>query len=210
MLCMTKYLSKWKYRELLYAILFVYSYYLGRNVQYDHFYFGIMLLGMWLCDFYYNPFRTWSFGKSKYKSMLFGIIGIILVAVPKGSPAEGFYHWVCYLKITHYLYWALGWGCLVIAIENSCLLRKVMENKLFQKLGGISFAIFAVHWPIVISLNCYLLLGFIRKFSYTKAALASMLISLTVIILFSCFVQYIVYEHLFKIERKTIERLESE
>lgn len=210
LLCMTKYLSKWKYREPVYAMLFVCSYYLGYRVQYEYFYFGIMLLGMWLCDYYYSPFRTWKFGKSKYKAMLFGIIAIILIAVPKGTPAEGFYHWICYLRITHYLYWAFGWGCLVIAIENSGLLKKVMESKVFQKLGEISFAVFAVHWPVIISLSCYLLLVFTNYFSYTKAALLSMLLSLAVIILLSCLVQYIIYKHLFKLEKIIVKRLESE
>lgn len=210
LLCLTKYFSQWKYREVLYAILFVFSYYLGCKVQYEYFYFGIMLLGMWLCDYYYSPYHAWRVKKNKYKALIFGIIGIILAAVPKGSPAEGFYHWVCYFKITHYLYWAVGWGCLVIAIENSCFIRKVIESKLFQKLGKISFAIFAVHWPVVISLNCYLMLVFIRHISYTKAVLASMLISLAVIILFSYLVQYVVYEYLFKIEGKIVERLESD
>lgn len=92
LLILNKFCSKLKTRYIIYSILICLSYMSGR-LQYENFYFGIMLLGMLLCDVFYNPLSS-----AKRLHVPMGIIcmiaGVYLVSVPKGSPSNGIYSWI--------------------------------------------------------------------------------------------------------------------
>ena len=209
LLGLNKFCLKWKFRYILYMFLFAVSYLAGKY-KYEYFYFGIMLLGLFICDIYYNPYKKYVLKRNSVLGILCMIVGFILASVPKGYPEHGFYHYFGYIHVTHYVFWAFGWGLIVIAVENLFLVRRVLENKVFLWVGDISFAVFAVHWPITISLSSWMVLKGVQHTSYMRAALFSMFLTVGLVIGVAWIVQHKVYKPLCQIEKGIIKKLENE
>lgn len=209
LLTLNKFFQKSGYRYWVYGVLFVVSYYIGRQ-KYESFYFGIMLLGMAMADYFYNPNTVQRMKKSATLGIICMIVGLILVSVPKGYPTEGLYYYFGYINVTHYLFWAVGWGLVVIAIENVTGIKRLLEKKIFTKLGDISFAVFAVHWPIVVSVTSYMVMSLSNTFSYMFSVLLAMLVTFVLVIFVSYIVQHKIYRKLLQIEKGLIKRLENE
>ncbi len=209
LLIINKFCSKLKVRYIIYGILICLSYMSGR-LQYENFYVGIMLLGMLLCDVFYNPLSS-----GKRLPVPMGIIcmiaGVYLASVPKGSPGNGIYSWIVTLPITHYLYWAIGWSFIVIAIESVSGIRRFLENRVFLWLGDVSFAIFAVHWPVVVSVSCAFLLGLLKinGMSYAGACCLVVTVTIAIVIGVSWIVQNKIYKYLCKFVNRIVEKLEK-
>lgn len=209
LLALNKFCQKNKFRYILYAGFFVISYFMGTQT-YESFYLGIMLLGMTIADFFYNPYKKHTIKKNPVLGIACMVIGLILVSVPKGYPTQGLYFYFGYIHVTHYLFWTLGWGLIVIAIENVAGFKTILEKKVFLKLGDISFGVFAVHWPLTVSVASYLVMELCSRFSYMHAVLIAMTLTFVLVLVVSWIVQHKVYMTLLRIEKGIIKRLEHE
>ena len=213
LLIFAKWVTDWKCRDCIYGITIISCFYVGQLYKYEIFYLGAMLLGMWVCDGLFNPKRKKHLDKIPQSAAMFFLgIGLILLSVPVANPLNGIYRWVSDVPINHTLYWIIGWALIVLAIANLSFLQKMLSSSILLKLGKVSFAYFAVHWPIIISFSCILTLFMYNKlhFTYTIAALSAMGISILVIFLMALFVQDYVYKYLYKVEQFILRKLVEE
>lgn len=170
-----------------------------------------MLLGMILCDLYYNPNKSCLTKQNNVVGIFALLLGFLLLSVPKVYPTAGIYRIFSYIHVTHYLFWAIVWALIIVGVENLPVIRRFLEMKLFQKLGSISFAVFAIHWPIVISFTCYFLMKLVQnRVSYMGAVMAVMVVTLAIVIASAYFVQNMIYKPLYQLEKGIINKLENE
>lgn len=102
-------------------------------------------------------------------------------------------------------------GFIVIAIESVSGIRRFLENRVFLWLGDVSFAIFAVHWPVVVSVSCAFLLGLLKinGMSYAGACCLVVTVTIAIVIGVSWIVQNKIYKYLCKFVNRIVEKLEK-
>lgn len=84
-------------------------------------------------------------------------------------------------KVTPDLIRAVGAAMVLYALLHLPRVQKFCSNKLFLFLGRISYPVYAIHWPIMLSLQCWLFSVLIGPCSYAAAAVISFLLTLPVI-----------------------------
>lgn len=209
LLIFTKWLTKWRYRDIIYMISALFLMVTGKY-RYENYYYLAMLLGMWICDGMFHSDRKRHLNSLPRKEAIVGlVIGICLLTIPYATPVNGIYKWVAKVPISHTLYWILGWTLTIIGISNIKIFQKILESSLILSLGKISYGYYAVHWPIVISFSCFLTWTLYTKMSlpYVVAASVAILMSIPVIILFAWIAERYVYNYLYKGECFLIKKL---
>lgn len=90
---------------------------------------------------------------NKVKSMMCFVLGIVLLSFEKNSPM-GVYLFL--QKIPQYIVpiWSVGGGLVMIGIIFNSTLSDIFSNKKLMWFGKYSFSIYAVQWPIIISISC--------------------------------------------------------
>ena len=132
------------------------------------------------------------------------------MAIPNHNVQNGIYKLWRYIFIPKYLFYSLGWGLIIIGIEKVAKIRTMVEFKIFQELGKISLSLYAVHWPIVISISSYMMMKLYEKhFLYLNAVGLTMIVTIGVVLFVAFVVQYLVYIPLVEMERKIIAKLEN-
>lgn len=89
------------------------------------------------------------------------------------------------IKETRILF-AVGLILLFETLLNSSLLEKLLGNKFMTKMGGISYAVYLVHWPIIESFSSFLYIK-LYDYNHLKVIPFIFLLSLILIILFGLF-----------------------
>lgn len=209
----TKWVSKWKYRDIIYGICFVIFMTRGAIYQYDNYYYAAILLGMWICDGMFHPKRKRHLN-SLTKRVTIGLlgVGVVLISIPAATPLDGIYKWTSSSSLSHTVYYIIGWSLVVIGISNSECLQKIFSWRPFLWLGDISFGYYTVHWPVIISFTCMLTLFLYNylKISYVTSAFGAIIISIPIIAVIAWVVEKIVYKNLYNVEmyiyRKLIEK----
>lgn len=163
-----------KKRYIFYIILFV---------LFWNSYFIAFVLGMSLCDAYYNLNDKFiSIFKNKLVSAILFIIGIYLASFPYVDSKGTIYEFIVIpsLNINYFMMaHILGAFLILIAILGSNLLQRIFEFKPFLYLGNISFSLYLTHFIIINSLSCYIFLKMYEKgISYNYSFLISFFISL--------------------------------
>lgn len=206
----TKWITDFKYRDIIYFVSIAMGYFGGVFVKYEYFYFGAMVIGFWICDGFYNPKRTIKWNSlGKKKSIVIFIGALIFLSIPYGTPTHGIYSFVKNIPFQRYLFWAIGWGMLVIAIENINSIKVLLEGKCLQKIGDISFSLFAVHWPLVVSITCYITYILTSKWEivYVLSGTVAMLLSFVVILVVSYWIENVLYKYLYRFEKYIVGKL---
>lgn len=210
LLCLEKTFDKLKARNLIYIVLFILCFIIDKWLTTEFCYLGIMLLGMVICDSYYNNYGMGGGKKSDFFGIISLILGVLFVAIPNHNVQNGIYKLWRYIFIPKYLFYSLGWGLIIIGIEKVAKIRTMVEFKIFQELGKISLSLYAVHWPIVISISSYMMMKLYEKhFLYLNAVGLTMIVTIGVVLFVAFVVQYLVYIPLVEMERKIIAKLEN-
>jgi len=184
----------YRWRRLGYCAVLIILWWNNMIVNYSSFILGIMLADLY---FYTNNDTTY-FSKF-YNSILnhrwFTIAsflgGSYLAMIPL-SLSE-MYQWLPFTQsgiwqfetIDVRFYRALGLAISLWGIINLRIVQKIFEFGPLLWMGKVSFATYAFHWPVMLSLEACLFGFFIGLFSYDTAALLAFAITLPVIYLLS-------------------------
>ena len=88
-----------------------------------------------------------------------------------------------------------GVALLLFSTFNNATLERILGNKVFVWMGDISYGVFALHFPLMLSVEAALFELLYRPFSYDIAALGAFIITLPVIYLVSWCAQKLVDRH---------------
>ncbi|WP_373221961.1 hypothetical protein [Mediterraneibacter gnavus] len=124
-----------KQKYVLIVLLICGEYMLTRDIYYILISMGVVLFSILYVmpeRIKYNKFMKMSF------RVLFGLLMIILL-----SGYDNF--WIRCLCIFS----------LVVLLECDIKLQRIFENKILVRLSKYTYAVYAVHWPIICSFGCY-------------------------------------------------------
>lgn len=72
--------------------------------------------------------------------------------------------------------YCFGFALLVIIVPKSATLKHINESHLAQLLGKYSFGIYAIHWPIICSAGCWVLINYVHKVNNNVLAIMSLIV----------------------------------
>lgn len=126
------------------------------------------------------------------------IIGILLLSF-EDKGASGIYAPLQYISKAVVPIWCLGGGMALLGILENERICDVFKTNLFKWYGKYSFAIYALQWPIIISVSCGSCLLFYRAgINYSFAGIGGILIGTAVTVGLAVLVQNKLYAPLYK------------
>lgn len=119
------------------------------------------------------------------------LVGIYLCCIPRIF--TGIYAFPELLRLfTDAFYRGVGVSLLLYVIHDCNFIQKFLEKDIFVSLGKLSFSVYAIHWPIMLSLEAGLFVVLLNRWSYNTAAITSFIVTCVVILLVSIVVMKIV------------------
>ena len=76
---------------------------------------------------------------------------------------------------------AIGVALIVFVIMKSSVMQRIFELRIFKWLGKISYEVYAIHGPLMLSVEAGMFMLFINKYDYNVAACLALVITLPVI-----------------------------
>jgi Predicted acyltransferases len=134
--------------------------------------------------------------KCKHGEILF-ILGTIVLTIPQQSPA-GIYHIFSYVPNLIVPLWGIGSLAVFEGIKSSRGLQNVFETKIIQNIGKISYEIYTLQWPIIISLSCGITIVFASIIDYWIAGVIGFMGGCVFTIIISIFVHETWYKFLYE------------
>lgn len=202
--------KNYKWRRIAYLIILPVT-----LLNYTFLNFSAFVLGTILADLYfYKETKTTYF--SKYYTFIYHhyfniaciIIGSYLAMIPIYMSSNDWYPFI-HNNLGSTFVRAFGltlsmWG--ILNWKSICI---VLENKVLLWMGKISFATYAFHWPIMLSLEAYLFSKLIVKYSYNTSALLAFIITIPVIYIVSFLItKYLIkYLNLIKLYKQFKSRV---
>ena len=79
---------------------------------------------------------------------------------------------------------SISFACFLIAVPQVERMKSIFECKLTNRLGAVSFGIYALHWPIINSIGCWFIIAFTNRLRSDVVMLMALLccVSLTLIL----------------------------
>lgn len=187
-----------KYRRILYvgAAMLIMGLTV-MNVPLVDMLYVVLIMGLFVADLVFNPAQTIL---SKYydkllktKTCLIGcyITGIYFSCCTMFSTPL-YSWWFAIPLVSKTLLRGLGMAILIFAFTQTKWVQKVLSWKPFLVLGACSFETYAMHWPLMLSLEAFLFITLRKSLPYNAAALLSLLLTLPVIYLVSYFMHILV------------------
>lgn len=125
--------------------------------------------------------------------------GILLGGYPIVNDVNrGFYS---FLHINWKYCYLAGSVLILLGIFCNVQIQKIFEYKIFLWIGKYSYGIYLAHFPIIMSLGCWLFLK-MSKINYVFAAVVSSLLTTAVIIVAGIALQETVIKYIGKLEKK--------
>lgn len=119
------------------------------------------------------------------------VVGIYLCCIPRIF--TGIYAFPELLQLLpDAFYRGVGVSLLLYVINDCHSIQKFFEKDIFVSLGKLSFSVYAIHWPIMLSMETYLFMVLLAKYSYNTAAITSFIVTCVVILLVAVVVMKIV------------------
>ena len=115
-------------------------------------YYNYFVLGMMICDFAVNTKAVDCLVKNIYARIACIIIGYILLSMIELNDSD---------KYTRIVF-AIGIALFMIGVLSSNVMEKILGNKVMLAGGKIAYSAYIVHWPIIETLSCSLILMFYK------------------------------------------------
>lgn len=163
-----------------------------------HVYYSFFIIGLIIADLRYYPendatvFSKYYIGllKKRIFLLIITIIGSFFFSFPM-APIYGIYKILDKIPIINgAVFRGIGVACLLWVIFNVKLFQKFFENKTFCWIGKYSFLIYAIHWPVMLSLEAFLFSKLLNKIGYDYAAMISFGLTFPSIIIISIVMWY--------------------
>ena len=157
---------KWNYRRVLYIITILLLSIQFEIAGFETIYIACILSGILISDFYYNSGSEacmWN----KLKSIK-GQYFVLIICIIYGLTL--FNRSVLILRMLTVILILIG-----LLIFQS--IQKFFRKKILVWLGNLSFEIYAVHWPIICSIGCWLMLNFFKN-TYFAGTIITYIITL--------------------------------
>ncbi|MBR0348170.1 MAG: acyltransferase [Clostridia bacterium] len=184
-----------KYRRLLYigvALLVIAM----TSLPVFDMYYAVFIMGLLVADLKFNNQNQTML--SKYYSSLLNSKWCLII-----SYLVGIYFSCCTMFSTPlYSWWfsipfvpkpllrGVGISLLIFAFTQTPKIQKFLSCKPILLLGECSFETYAIHWPLMLSLEAFLFIAFRDVMSYNASALLSFFITLIVIYFVSFLMHY--------------------
>lgn len=172
--------KEYKYRKLGYVVTAVLCF-SQLSPNYVPFVFGVFV-----ADIMYNKnpdyFETLFtiIRSNKIFTWLFLIVGLYFACCPMYF-ASIYSIWEIIPKIETNMLRAAGITFVLYSYLNMPKVQDFFSNRLFLFLGKFSFEVFALHWPIMLTLEAYLFSILIKTQPYSVASILAFLLTLPVI-----------------------------
>ncbi len=103
------------------------------------------------------------------------------------------YSWWYAIPVVHKsLLRGLGMAILIFAFTNTPAIQRILSWKPLLKLGEASFEIYALHWPLMLSMEAALFMAFRKTMPYQASAVLALVVTLPVIFAASFLVHYLI------------------
>ncbi len=103
---------------------------------------------------------------------------------------------------------AVGIALIIFVTMKSSVMQRIFEFKLFRWLGKISFEVYAIHWPLMLSVEAGAFMMLINKYDYNIAACLAFAITLPLIYI-SAILLHILVRQIEKITAACKSRLKN-
>ena len=176
--------SRWKRAGLVIGAVFL-------GVLFDLKY-SVIVFGALVADLYYNNYYDATpFSKYYHKVLdkkwflaLCFIVGLFFACCPIYYASVYKVLSVIPLINTGFVR-GVGMALIVFVMLKSKTVRWIFELRFFTWLGKFSFAVYAFHWPIMLTLQAYLFSRFLPTLGYDWSAILAFFITLPIIYSFS-------------------------
>lgn len=180
-----------KYRRFLYVFAAILVMVLARNSQrLDDMQYVVFVMGLFVADLVFNKKQTIlskyydNFLNTRVCLVICYVVGIYFSCCTMFSTP--LYSWWFSIPIVHKsLLRGFGIAILIFAFIKTNSAQRILSWKPFLVLGECSFEIYAIHWPLMLSMEAFLFITFRESMSYNAAALLAFCITLPVIYLMS-------------------------
>ena len=154
--------------------------------------YSVMVFGAFVAELYYNNTSDASkFSKyyckildKKWFLCLCFVLGLYFACCPMEFTSVYKFLSVIPVINTGFIR-GVGMALIVFVMLKVKPLRSFFELRFFKWLGKFSFAVYAFHWPIMLTLQAYLFSLFLPRLGYDWSALASFFVTLPIIYAFS-------------------------
>lgn len=169
----------------------------------------VFIMGLFVADLKFNSNPTVlskyyaEFLSSKLCLILCYVIGIYFSCCTMfRTPMYSW--WFAIPAVNKSLLRGLGIAILIFAFTQTQTVQKILSWKPLLVLGDCSFETYAIHWPLMLSLEAYLFIVFREKLSYNVSALLSFVITLLAIYLVSFLIHFLVEKYNKMLKKLTI------
>ncbi|MBR4308828.1 MAG: acyltransferase [Oscillospiraceae bacterium] len=150
-------------------------------------YYAIGMLGVLLADLQYNEEKT-LLGKyyervleKRWFHIVCLIISVYFCAVPNYPESVYYAFWYKIPALSDEILRGIGMTLFLFALANLVTLQKILSWKPLVSAGSISLEVYAIHWPLMMSLEAGLFRVFETRMSYNIATFLAFLLTLPVI-----------------------------
>ncbi|MBQ8317185.1 MAG: acyltransferase [Lachnospiraceae bacterium] len=137
-------------------------------------YYNYFVIGMLICDLYANfdiPLKI----KERKLSIIIALVGYTMLSMVNLNDSDK------YSRIV----FGIGIILFMLGVLSSDFLNKILGNKLMVKGGELAYSAYIIHWPIVETISCGLLLLFYDEVNYKLLVSIICIISFIFIVIFA-------------------------
>lgn len=144
-------------------------------------------------------------------ALLLILCGLLLGGFPTYFHPTNFYRFLDWVDAARWIWHILGAGLLVTGLFFAPSLQDLLSRPLFQWLGGISFSLYLVHIPLLLSVGtgCAVLLSDWGIQSYGLMSAVSAAVTLAAVLLVSALFRQYVEQPCARLARKLLSLLET-
>ena len=113
-------------------------------------YYNYFIIGMVICDLFVNTTAVDYLNKNLYARVSCIVIGYIMLSMIQLNDSDK------YMRIV----FAIGIVLFMLGILSSDIMEKMFGNKIMLAGGRIAYSAYIIHWPLIETLSCSLVLMF--------------------------------------------------